>query len=73
MPRSLVLHVKVGKREKTKEADYLLDNICALRQLIPEIWGEQEKVEAGGEHGVTTTTTTRPELDSIRATTIIGA
>ncbi|CAL9072714.1 unnamed protein product [Musa acuminata var. zebrina] len=63
----------VGKREKTKEADYLLDSICALRQLIPEIWGEQEKVEAGGEHGVTTTTTTRPELDSIRATTIIGA
>ncbi|CAL9050996.1 unnamed protein product [Musa banksii] len=60
----------VGKRERTKEDDYLLDSISELRQVIPEIWGEQEK-KGGGEHGAATTM--RRDLDSIRETTPIGA
>ncbi|XP_066398038.1 suppressor of disruption of TFIIS-like isoform X2 [Miscanthus floridulus] len=35
----------VGKRVRSKEADYALENIGALRWAIPEIWG----VVAGGE------------------------
>lgn len=68
--QSHVLFLKVGKRERTKEDDYLLDSISELRQVIPEIWGEQEK-KGGGEHGAATTM--RRDLDSIRETTPIGA
>ncbi|WOL17601.1 hypothetical protein Cni_G26394 [Canna indica] len=61
----------VGKREKTKEADYVLEDISALRKVIPEIWGEEKK--KGGEHGAVTTTTITRELDSMRQASPIGA
>ncbi|KAM0937619.1 putative pyridoxal phosphatase [Dioscorea sansibarensis] len=49
----------VGKRVKSKEADYLLGNISNLRRVIPGIWGEEEE----HEHEMVI----RNELDSIRA------
>ncbi|RZR80560.1 hypothetical protein BHM03_00006625 [Ensete ventricosum] len=68
--QSHVLFLQVGKRERTKEDDYLLDSISELREVIPEIWGEPEK-KGGGEQGAATTM--RRDLDSIRETTPIGA
>ncbi|CAL9151269.1 unnamed protein product, partial [Musa hybrid cultivar] len=59
----------VGKRVKTKEADYLLDSISRLKQVVPEIWRGLE-MEKGGDHGATAM---RSDLDSIRPTYPVGA
>ncbi|WOK92423.1 hypothetical protein Cni_G01114 [Canna indica] len=59
----------VGKLIKTNEADYLLDCITGLKEVVPEIWGQQK--EGGGEHGIGVTM--RSDLDSMRPTTPIGA
>ncbi|XP_066386462.1 suppressor of disruption of TFIIS-like [Miscanthus floridulus] len=63
----------VGKRVRSKEADYALENIGALRRAIPEIWG----VVAGGEthrsdHSVDKMPM-RSDLDSIIQPTSIQA
>lgn len=65
----LVFTCKVGKRVKTKEADYLLDSISRLKQVVPEIWRGLE-MERGGDHGATAM---RSDLDSIRPTSPVGA
>ncbi|KAG1342510.1 hypothetical protein COCNU_05G007390 [Cocos nucifera] len=58
----------VGKRVKTKAADYSLESIMNLSQAIPEIWGEKEK-KGTLEHGLAV----RSELDSMRSTTPVEA
>ncbi|XP_077211125.1 haloacid dehalogenase-like hydrolase (HAD) superfamily protein [Tasmannia lanceolata] len=60
--------VLVGKAVKTKEADYLLESIGNLGQLIPEIWLGGEK--KGDDKGMTRT---RSEIESILETTSVGA
>lgn len=58
----------VGKRVRSKEADYALENIGALRRAIPEIWG----VLAGGE-SERSDHSMRSDLDSIIQPTSIQA
>lgn len=61
--------VLVGKPMKSKEADYVLENVNKLAQAIPEIWviGEDNASTAASINR------TRSELDSILATTPVGA
>lgn len=61
--------VLVGKPMKSKEADYILENVNKLAQAIPEIWviGEDNASTAPSINR------TRSELDSILATTPVGA
>ncbi|CAN6309708.1 unnamed protein product [Urochloa humidicola] len=65
----------VGKRVRSKEADYALENIGALRRVIPEIWGV-----AGGESSISERSDhsmdkmpLRSDLDSIIQPTSIQA
>ncbi|CAL4918567.1 unnamed protein product [Urochloa decumbens] len=61
----------VGKRVRSKEADYALENIGALRRVIPEIWGV-----AGGEERSDHSMDKMPmrsDLDSIIQPTSIQA
>ncbi|CAL4926830.1 unnamed protein product [Urochloa decumbens] len=61
----------VGKRVRSKEADYALENIGALRRVIPEIWGV-----AGGEERSDRSMDKMPmrsDLDSIIQPTSIQA
>ncbi|KAF2285381.1 hypothetical protein GH714_003343 [Hevea brasiliensis] len=60
--------VLVGKTAKSKEADYVLDNVNKLAQVIPEIW-----VTGKDNNGDQSINRTRSELDSILATTPVGA
>ncbi|KAG0465777.1 hypothetical protein HPP92_019941 [Vanilla planifolia] len=53
----------VGRRTRTKEADYALETISGLRRAIPEIWCDE-----GGE---LTGLVVRNELDAIRSTTAL--
>ncbi|CAK9186377.1 unnamed protein product [Ilex paraguariensis] len=57
--------VLVGKTVKSKEADYALETVHNLVQVIPEIWfgGEDEK----------TLSRTRSEIDSLVTITTVGA
>ncbi|KAL5541592.1 hypothetical protein UlMin_009302 [Ulmus minor] len=59
--------VLVGKSVKTKEADYALETVNNLAQVIPEIW------VSGTEGGDQRISRTRSEIDSILATTAVGA
>lgn len=59
--------VLVGKTVKSKEADYVMENVNKLAQVIPEIWG------VGKDNGDQSINRTRSDLDSILATTIVGA
>lgn len=59
----------VGKRVRSKEADYALETIGALRRVIPEIWGA---VAAGGGEGMDKMPV-RSDLDSIIQPTSIQA
>ncbi|CAI9118504.1 OLC1v1020084C3 [Oldenlandia corymbosa var. corymbosa] len=70
--------VLVGKAAKTKEADYALETVTNLKQVVPEIWYNPE--EGKGENKTTTTTTatkrivrSRSEMDAALATTAVGA
>lgn len=58
---------KVGKTMKTKEADYVLETVHNLAQVIPEIWlggkdGEDQRIKRTGS-----------ELDATLPTTPVGA
>ncbi|KAH7573759.1 hypothetical protein JRO89_XS03G0203400 [Xanthoceras sorbifolium] len=59
--------VLVGKTMKSKEADYALENINNLAQVVPEIWFSKSD---GGDERITRT---RSELDSILTTMSVGA
>lgn len=48
--------VLVGKTVKSKEADYVMENVNKLAQVIPEIWGGLERtmvIKASTAPGVT--------------------
>lgn len=61
---------QVGKRVRSKEADYALENIGALRRVIPEIWGgESER----SDHSMDKIMPMRSDLDSIIRPTSIQA
>lgn len=53
---------------KTKEADYALETINTLAQVIPEIW--VNGVESGQEQKISRT---KSEIESILATTAVRA
>ncbi|CAN6298138.1 unnamed protein product [Urochloa humidicola] len=57
----------VGKRVRSKEADYALENIGALRRVIPEIWGGESS-----DHSIDKMPM-RSDLDSIIQPTSIQA
>lgn len=59
--------VLVGKTVKGKEADYVLETVNNLAQVVPEIWA------SGVEGGDRRIGRTRSEIDSILATTPVGA
>ncbi|XP_071722647.1 uncharacterized protein C24B11.05 [Rutidosis leptorrhynchoides] len=62
----------VGKTVKSKEADYVLETVNNLAQVIPEIWVNQTD---GGDHRRQRISRSRSELESIlnTATTPVGA
>ncbi|KAJ1294008.1 hypothetical protein BS78_01G113400 [Paspalum vaginatum] len=63
----------VGKRVRSKEADYALENIGALRRAIPEIWGVAAAAGGGeGDLGIDKMPV-RSDLDSIVQPTSIQA
>lgn len=59
---------KVGKTVKTKEADYAIETVNNLEQVIPEMWVNETD---GGDERISRTSS---ELDAIlAATTPVGA
>ncbi|CAL4943897.1 unnamed protein product [Urochloa decumbens] len=64
----------VGKRVRSKEADYALENIGALRRVIPEIWGVagSESISERSDHSMDKMPM-RSDLDSIIQPTSIQA
>ncbi|KAI3469560.1 hypothetical protein Pfo_026223 [Paulownia fortunei] len=58
--------VLVGRAMKSKEADYALETVTNMVQVIPEIWLNEEDDGKRISH-------TRSEMDSILAATIVGA
>ncbi|XP_028773971.1 uncharacterized protein C24B11.05 isoform X2 [Neltuma alba] len=68
--KAMGLHtVLVGKRIRSKEADYAVENVNEVAQLIPELWWG---CESDGQD-VRTTPTPKTELDSIITTTTTAA
>lgn len=59
--------MKVGTTVKSKEADYVLETINNLAQVIPEIW------VSGMDGGDKRISRTKSEIDSILAITAVGA
>uniref|UniRef100_A0A5B6YRA5 Pyridoxal phosphatase n=1 Tax=Davidia involucrata TaxID=16924 RepID=A0A5B6YRA5_DAVIN len=59
--------VLVGKTVKTKEADYALESVNNVAQVIPEIW------LSGAEGNNQSISRTRSQMDSILATPLVGA
>lgn len=60
--------LKVGKRAKSKEASYAVENVNQISQVIPEIWGTKTD---GDDQRITRS---KSELESIIATTAaVGA
>lgn len=64
-----ILWVKVGKAVKTKEADYALETINNLAKVIPEIWVSKADQGSGDQR----ISRTKSEIDSVVATTAVGA
>ncbi|KAL6893716.1 hypothetical protein ACP4OV_007814 [Aristida adscensionis] len=64
----------VGKRVRSKEADYALENIGCLRRVIPEIWGAAAATVDGEQPGHSMEKKgMRSELESIVQPTSIQA
>lgn len=59
--------MKVGKTVKSKEADYVLEHIHNLAQVIPEIWAK------GTDSGDQRISRTRSEMDAVLTATTVGA
>ncbi|KAK4266353.1 hypothetical protein QN277_027293 [Acacia crassicarpa] len=67
--KAMGLHtVLVGKRGKSKEADYAVENVNQVAELIPEIWGCQPDGQ-----DQRTVPTTKSEFDSRIPTTTTAA
>lgn len=65
--------MQVGKRARSKEADYALETIGGLRRAIPEIWGGAGDGELQSDHNVEKNKSMRAELDSVIQPTSIQA
>ena len=63
---------QVGKRVRSKDADYALESIGALRRVIPEIWGAAGDGSERSDHGIDKMPM-RSDLDSIIQPTSIQA
>ncbi|KAM0823647.1 hypothetical protein ACQ4PT_070736 [Festuca glaucescens] len=64
----------VGKRARSKEADYALESIGSLRRAIPEIWGGVAvDAELQPDHNVEKNKSMRADLDSVIQPTSIQA
>lgn len=66
----------VGKRVRSKEADYALETIGSLQRAIPEIWGVAAGAVDGElqpDHNVEKNKSMRAELDSVIQPTSIQA
>lgn len=64
-----ILWKKVGRATKSQEADYAMETVTSILQVIPEIWvGEGE---GGGDDK--RSSHVRNEMDSALAATIVGA
>jgi len=65
----------VGKRVRSKEADYALESIGSLRRAIPEIWGGVAVVddELQPDHNVEKNKSMRADLDAVIQPTSIQA
>lgn len=59
--------MKVGKTVKSEGADYVVENVNKLAQVIPEIWG------SGIDCDAKRMKRTKSELDRIIATAAVGA
>lgn len=59
--------IKVGKTARSKEADYVLEHIHNLAQVIPEIW------VGGTESGDQRISRPGSEMDAILSPTTVGA
>lgn len=67
---------QVGKRVRSKEADYALETIGSLQRAIPEIWGVAAGAVDGElqpDHNVEKNKSMRAELDSVIQPTSIQA
>jgi putative hydrolase of the HAD superfamily len=72
---------QVGKRARSKEADYAVESIGALRRAIPEIWGEaaerssdrSSSIDKLPVPAVSVVRSTTSDLDSIIQPTSIHA
>lgn len=58
--------MKVGKTTKTEGADYAVETVTDIVQVIPEIWYSEEEDNKSISHS-------RNEMDTALATTIVGA
>ncbi|XP_047092208.1 uncharacterized protein LOC124704021 [Lolium rigidum] len=64
----------VGKRARSKDADYALENIGSLRRAIPEIWGGVAAAdELQPDYNVEKNKSMRAELDAVIQPTSIQA
>ncbi|KAF7044260.1 hypothetical protein CFC21_053514 [Triticum aestivum] len=61
----------VGKRARSKEADYALESIGGLRRAIPEIWGGDGELQP--DHNVEKNKSMRADLDAVIQPTSIQA
>jgi putative hydrolase of the HAD superfamily len=62
----------VGKRVRSKDADYALESIGSLRRAIPEIWGGVDG-ELQPDHNVEKNKSMRADLDAVIQPTSIQA
>ncbi|VAH95333.1 unnamed protein product [Triticum turgidum subsp. durum] len=62
---------RVGKRARSKEADYALESIGGLRRAIPEIWGGDGELQP--DHNVEKNKSMRADLDAVIQPTSIQA
>ncbi|VAI01422.1 unnamed protein product [Triticum turgidum subsp. durum] len=63
--------LQVGKRARSKEADYALETIGGLRRAIPEIWGADGELQP--DHNVGKNKSMRADLDAVIQPTSIQA
>lgn len=64
--------MKVGKTVKSKEADYVLENVNNMAQAISEVWVGGSSAKDGSNQRISRTRSDI-ELDSVLTATSVGA
>lgn len=64
--------MKVGKTVKSKEADYVLDNVNNMARAISEVWVGGSGAKDGSNQSISRTRSDI-ELDSVLTATAVGA